>query len=252
MEKIFFADHHAEHNADFIFHLPSGHNCWLLVLTKTAASFQVDGKMKQYGENHVILFHPDQPIKYQACTDHYINGWIRFNLESLFFDQSQLNYGVPLYMNDQQACHQLTKLIAHEHQHGNKSVAIHLLKGLLCKLMYSHGTTGKDLAIKFNELRQEIKVNPGFPWTITYMSRLMNLSEGYFHRTYKKLYGRSCMTDVIEIRLNHAANLLKTGKFRINQIAYQCGYKNVEHFSRQFRDKFGISPAYFKKIVPPL
>lgn len=247
MEEIYFAGGQAEHRGDFFFHLPNGHHCWLLVLTKTAAQFEVNGEMKRFDKNHAVLFEPHQSIKYKADGESYINGWIRFQLDDSFFHLSELSHGVPIRMEDHEACHQLTHAIAHEHYHGNKVVSIHLLKGLLNKLMYHSEKKQKDLKTKFAELHQEIVLNPGFPWTITYMSSLLSMSEGYFHRTYKALHGKTCIADVIDIRLEHAANLLRENDLQIAEIAYQCGYKNVEHFSRQFKEKFLVSPRDYQK-----
>lgn len=245
MEKIFFADNHAEHDADFVFHQPNGHDCWLLILTKTPAMIQVKGQMKRYNKNHAVLFHPKQPIKYMACAESYINGWIRFNLNPSFFDHSHMEYGVPLYMKDYIQCHQLTQFIANEHDCGNTASSVYLLKALLSILSNSQANERRTVEDKLFNLRQEIECNPGFPWTTKYMSNLVNLSEGYFHRMYKKKYGRSCIDDVIALRLNLAQSLLTTRKMKINEIASQCGYKNAEHFCRQFRDRFGVSPSRY-------
>lgn len=246
MEKIFFADNHAEHNADFVFHQPNGHDCWLLILTKTPAVIQVKGQMKRYGKNHAVLFQPGQPIKYAACAESYINGWIRFNLNPSFFDQDHMEYNVPLYMQNYIQCHHLMQIIANEHNEGNAAASLYLLKALLSMLNHSQANERRTVEDKLFNLHQEMECNPGFPWTTTYMSNLVNLSEGYFHRMYKKMYGRSCMDDVITLRISLAQSLLRTQRMKINEVASQCGYKNAEHFCRQFRDRLGMSPNQYQ------
>ena len=248
MEKIFFADNHAEHTADFVFHQPHGHDCWLLILTKTPAMIQVNGQLKRYNKNHAVLFRPGQPIKYTACAESYINGWIRFNLNPSFFDLCPIEYGMPLHMADYIQCHQLTQFIAHEHAGGNSASSIYLLKALLMILNTNQTHEKRTVEDKLFNLRQEIECNPGFPWTATYMSSLINLSEGYFHRMYKKMFGSSCIDDVIEMRLALARSLLTTRQMKINEIASQCGYKNAEHFCRQFRSRVGVSPQQYQGL----
>ena len=38
-------------------------------------------------------------------------------------------------------------------------------------------------------------------------------------------------------------------KVLIYKIAEQCGYSNVEHFSRQFKEKFTTSPKAYRESV---
>ncbi|MFR5970224.1 MAG: helix-turn-helix domain-containing protein [Clostridium sp.] len=64
-----------------------------------------------------------------------------------------------------------------------------------------------------------------------------------------KKFGTSCMEDVIEHRLLLAKEKLATTTLPIYKIAEQCGYSNVEHFSRQFKGKFTTSPKAYRESV---
>lgn len=54
-----------------------------------------------------------------------------------------------------------------------------------------------------------------------------------------------------EIRLEHGAELLKTGNEKISLLASKCGYKNVSHFVRDFRGYYGITPKCYQKKKTP-
>jgi len=46
-----------------------------------------------------------------------------------------------------------------------------------------------------------------------------------------------------ERRLDKAYKLLKSQKGPISEITYQCGFKDVSYFSKQFKDAYGKSPS---------
>jgi len=41
--------------------------------------------------------------------------------------------------------------------------------------------------------------------------------------------------------------LLKNPALNVSQVALDCGFEDLSHFSRAFKDKFGTSPASFRK-----
>ena len=79
------------------------------------------------------------------------------------------------------------------------------------------------------------------------MSEELHLSAGYLQALYKKLFGSSCMDDVITGRLRRAQDQLIYTTKSIQEIAESCGYNNVEHFCRQFRQYIGCTPGQFRK-----
>ncbi len=49
-----------------------------------------------------------------------------------------------------------------------------------------------------------------------------------------------------QLRLNEASRLLKETDKQVTEIAISVGYKNISHFSRTFRERFGVSPKEFR------
>ena len=41
--------------------------------------------------------------------------------------------------------------------------------------------------------------------------------------------------------------LLRNPELQVTQVALQCGFENLSHFSRAFKTRFGSSPAQFRK-----
>lgn len=63
----------------------------------------------------------------------------------------------------------------------------------------------------------------------------LNISTSYFQHIYKKLFGVPVNQDIIKGRIENAARLLHGTDASVSEIAEQCGYENLEHFSRQFK-----------------
>jgi len=75
---------------------------------------------------------------------------------------------------------------------------------------------------------------------------LCNRSKSSFKRDFKNHYNSSPGKWLLEKRLSRAANLLKIDSDNISQIAYDCGFESLAHFSRTFKNKYGVPPTSYK------
>ncbi|MFR5618049.1 MAG: helix-turn-helix transcriptional regulator [Clostridium sp.] len=114
-------------------------------------------------------------------------------------------------------------------------------------LSYNKSSTFHEMALQ--QLHINIASNPSSPWNIPDMAKQLHISTRHLQKLYQKKFGTSCMEDVIEHRLLLAKEKLATTTLPIYKIAEQCGYSNVEHFSRQFKEKFTTSPKAYRESV---
>ena len=52
---------------------------------------------------------------------------------------------------------------------------------------------------------------------------------------------------VLQVRLNYARRLISTQDISLTTIASKCGFQNLSHFSKAFKQQFGVSPLQFRK-----
>lgn len=72
----------------------------------------------------------------------------------------------------------------------------------------------------------------------------MYLSPFYISRIFKSETGDTPIHHLINIRLERAMELLKTGECNsIREVAESVGYEDVYHFSKLFKKKYNISPS---------
>jgi len=72
------------------------------------------------------------------------------------------------------------------------------------------------------------------------------ISKSYFMRLYKKQFGTTFNDDWINWKIEKAKNLLKTSNTPLKKIAFECGYDEISHFMRQFKDKTGMTAMQYR------
>lgn len=82
--------------------------------------------------------------------------------------------------------------------------------------------------------------------TIQELSQLTNLSLSSFKREFNKIYDESPASYIKNKKLERAKELLLVSELRIGDIAYDCGFEDIAHFSRSFKKKYSIPPTNFR------
>jgi AraC family transcriptional regulator, exoenzyme S synthesis regulatory protein ExsA len=75
---------------------------------------------------------------------------------------------------------------------------------------------------------------------------LANLSLSSFKRQFKLIYNDSPARYIKNKKLERASQLLHFSDKRIGDIAYECGFNDLAHFSKSFQGKYNISPTNFR------
>lgn len=77
----------------------------------------------------------------------------------------------------------------------------------------------------------------------------LKVSKRYVHKIFagnNTTFG----AELLEIRLCRAAEMLtdpRYAAYRVNDVAYACGFSDSSHFARRFREKFGSAPLQLRK-----
>lgn len=80
------------------------------------------------------------------------------------------------------------------------------------------------------------------------LASVFYLSSNYFGTLFKKLFGESFSTYLINVRLEKAKILLQDPQYSITQIAYAVGYHDKRYFTGLFKSTVGITPKEYRKI----
>jgi len=77
------------------------------------------------------------------------------------------------------------------------------------------------------------------------LSAKIGMSKSHFYKKVKALTGESVNILIRNIRLQHAASLLKSGKVNISELAYAVGFTDPAYFTRCFTNLFNMPPSKY-------
>jgi AraC-like DNA-binding protein len=77
------------------------------------------------------------------------------------------------------------------------------------------------------------------------LANACHMGESYFQKLFKEIHGISSKKYIIQMKLNHACDLLRLERYTVTQIAELCNFSDVYFFSRQFKEYMGITPTQF-------
>jgi AraC family transcriptional regulator, exoenzyme S synthesis regulatory protein ExsA len=83
--------------------------------------------------------------------------------------------------------------------------------------------------------------------SIDTFAQMCHRSLSSFKREFRKHYGTSPGKWLLERRLEHSASLLQTTGMSVTEIMFECGFEDLSHFSRAFKERFGQSPSAFRE-----
>ncbi len=82
--------------------------------------------------------------------------------------------------------------------------------------------------------------------TLDQLAQLTNLSLSTFKRVFKKTYNTSPASYLRDKKLEKSLELLGSTDLRTTDIAYDCGFTDVSHYSKTFKLRYGLSPTVYK------
>jgi AraC-like DNA-binding protein len=96
---------------------------------------------------------------------------------------------------------------------------------------------------------RHIRENPGELCSFEALAERANYSADHFGRLFRQIVGQTPKEFCIATRMQRAQMLLRESSLSIEQIAAALGYADVFFFSKQFKQRTGISPKQWRKCT---
>lgn len=96
---------------------------------------------------------------------------------------------------------------------------------------------------------QTLEEDPGARITLLKLAKAACVTPEHLCRLFKAATGRSPVETLRLARLDRAALLLARSNYAVGEISHQCGFANPFHFSRQFKQAFGLSPRKLRENI---
>ena len=129
--------------------------------------------------------------------------------------------------------HKFEELILNILTHGNNPRIIDICAGLQRK--------------SYPGLQQIMEEHFNARLTLAEFARMTARSLSTFRRDFQEAYGTSPGAWLREKRLLYSQHLLKVKSGTIDDIAYTSGFRSRTHFTRAFKNRFGIPPHRFRQ-----
>ena len=236
------------HDKDFVFDRPNGVDGYLMLFVRTRAQFLINGTLTVTEPDTFIIYDKGAEIHYGAYDGEYINDWIRFDGNEPLTGVDLFNK--PIQIDGRVDVPQYFRLIADCYYRTDNKQTEGLLVKALINEVYAAGQEIDGTVAHYRkllDLRGRIYAAPEEEWSINRMAKLINVSEPYLYRLYKRAFGVTCAADVINSRIEQARHYLSYSDLGVEEIAFICGYKNSVHFSRQFKQMTGHSPTDWRR-----
>lgn len=246
------------HDADFLIDRPAGSGDNLLLILKTDALFTLNGQDVTVPKNSFFLYPVGMPQQYRSVPQQsFANDWIHFLFEGdeeAQFRERGIPFGAPIPLVHTEFYSFCIKAIADEYssEHLYRADSILHFFWLICNKV-SEQIREQDVPERSSRyemlltVRNQLYANPFWEWSVNWAAHQTRMSRSALQHHYKAQFGVSFMQDVIAARIAYACTLLRTTNMSVHDIGTQCGYKNYEHFARQFRAQTGMTPGQFRQ-----
>lgn len=190
------------------------------------------------------------------CTRAPYHAWVVIvDIPDLSQEIAKKNYLFQPFVRGDEILHDLIRRIIEEKDGelpGYKQMCKALVLELLVQLSRSHVAQSlpqkdrnkrrKDLE-RLQTVLTYLESYSAEKITVKELADMACLSEDRFGHLFRECIGQPPMQYINEIRLRKAMNLLKTNEYSVTEVAAAVGFRDYNHFGRQFHKLFGCTPS---------
>ena len=85
--------------------------------------------------------------------------------------------------------------------------------------------------------------------SVPFVASHVDMSPSYLTALFQKHLSISPGEYIRRVKLQEGKHMIRENKLNFTEIAAELQYSTVHHFSRQFKEKFGITPSEYAKLV---
>lgn len=264
-----------EHPAYTVYRERGAQN-WMASLTVSgAAEYFAGGRRLSAGPGDLVVIAPGTPQHYRASGERpWGYWWTHFQPRHSWFDWlrmpefapglsvARLGPGEGLRRADEAFARvhrnamyatvdapQGRVAVARGPRHGayTTELALNGIEELLLMAAVEHESRaagGPDPRVR--QVLDLIAADPGAPLRVDQLARRVALSPSRLAHLFRAETGDSIGNVVLAARLRRAATLLETTGLPVGRIGAEVGFASPYHFSRQFRQRFGVPPTAYR------
>ncbi len=98
---------------------------------------------------------------------------------------------------------------------------------------------------KIKNAKEHLLKSMDSPPGLKELAKFAGLNEFQLKVGFKEIYGNTVYGYLLDHKLDNARVLLDSGKYKVNEVAFQIGYSNPSHFIAAFKKKYGVTPKKY-------
>lgn len=111
---------------------------------------------------------------------------------------------------------------------------------------HSHSGSAEDFPGILKVIRT-IREEYSRPLNVTTLARECGMSVRSLHRAYRAVTGKTVGRDLLNRRIEAAADMLREDDVKLEPVAMETGLRNAKNLCRLFKDHFGVTPGQWKE-----
>ena len=126
---------------------------------------------------------------------------------------------------------------------------IHTLEEILLQLSEQEKSLPNEpeAVIKIRAIAAKIELNPPVRLDWQKTARDIGVSYPYFRKIFRNVFKTPPARFLLLKKLSKSASMLRSGNATIENIAGQCGFYDVFHYSKLFRKYYGAAPGQYRR-----
>ena len=121
------------------------------------------------------------------------------------------------------------------------------LSEIFSKTLSEHITNESSYPQSLSKIIYYVKENYRSNIRLDDICKHTNISKQYCMRLFKKYMNTTINDYIVDLKMKHAAYLLRETYMNVNQTADYLGFSSVSYFSRVFKKYYGVAPsAYYE------
>lgn len=232
--------------------IPNGLNAWSIILHLDAATAHTPAGAVPLPKNTLMLFPPGGIMHFTAPARKVRQSWIRIigNAVPIWLRENALAVYTPIPLSPGT----IEPWIIHideelSHPSPDAFVSEYLFRVLLRRIRTAAGPSNV-IPGGIARAHDAIRANFMKPLSATALAAEAGYSRAYFIEQFTHHYGAPPMKYLTRVRMEYARYLLEDPAIPIGGIARECGYADIFHFSKVFKQYAGTSPKYLRAKRP--
>ncbi|MHB9133951.1 MAG: helix-turn-helix transcriptional regulator [Armatimonadota bacterium] len=233
---------------------PAGTGDYLFMFFYDEVIIEVDGENRHCPPNTLIIWDPRHGHYYGNPDASWLHSWTHCDGMAIreMVEEENIPLQTPLTLPDPAVVEKYLLDIYREvtgHAVPDPVIVRHALHSWLREVRRAlgGGEPGQVIPPRFLEIKHYLGAHFPEPITLPELAARAHLSVPHFCSEFKRYFGLPAIDYLIQLRLQHAAYLLRDHHLSITEIARLVGYHDLYHFSKQFKKHYHRCPRAMRQ-----